>query len=254
MKLNSWALGIIVVVLIFGGIGLTMAFNLWQTEGGTGGSGGAKIPTDITTGEHAGEANPADIRGSYTFQDISNAWDIPVEKLAGAFGLTGLENIAYIRCGDLEHLYTGVPEGIEIGTDSVRVFVALYTGLPYLLLDDTYLLQPAADILLAEAALDEAQRSFLETYVIDIEGIGVTPSAADADAETHDETAESGHIKGYTTFQDLLAWGLTEAEISAVIGGDLPVALISIRDYAEAQGLDYTVIKVALQGKLDALK
>jgi hypothetical protein len=253
MKLNSWALGIIVAALIFGGIGLTMAFNLWQTEGGSG-SGGTKVPTSITNGEYAGEANPADIRGAYTFQDISIAWNIPVDNLAEAFGLTGLENAAYTRCGDLEHLYTGVPEGIEVGTDSVRVFVALYTGLPYLLLDDTYLLQPAADILLAEAALDEEQRAFLNTNVIGIEGISVTPPAADADAETHDEDAEIGLIKGYSTFQNLLDWGLTETEISAVIGDSLPVTGTTIRDYAEARGLEFSVIKMELQAKLDALK
>ena len=88
MKLNSWALGIIVVVLIFGGIGLTMAFNLWQTEG-------SRNPARYNTGEYAGEANPADIRGSYSFQDINDTWDVPVGTLAGAFGLSGLDSLTH---------------------------------------------------------------------------------------------------------------------------------------------------------------
>ena len=82
-------MGLIVLIVIFGGIGGTMVFNLWKTEGGGGGqgSGGVQIPVTFQVGEFAGEYNPADIRGSYNFGHISELWEIPLAELGTAFGL-----------------------------------------------------------------------------------------------------------------------------------------------------------------------
>jgi len=32
MKIKSWHMGLIVLIVIFGGIAMTMAFNIWNTE------------------------------------------------------------------------------------------------------------------------------------------------------------------------------------------------------------------------------
>ena len=80
MKLKSNLLGVIVLTVLFGGIALTTALNLWTTET-------AKVPVKFDTGEAAGEYNPEDIRGSYAFGDISELFDIPLDDLATAFGL-----------------------------------------------------------------------------------------------------------------------------------------------------------------------
>ena len=64
MKLGSKALGIILVVILFGGITLSTALGYWQTKS-------TKQPIRFQEGEAAGEYNPADIRGSYTFGEIS---------------------------------------------------------------------------------------------------------------------------------------------------------------------------------------
>ena len=58
MKLNSKILGLVVLVVIFGGIALSAALGWWQTEGGGGQASG-------TTGE-GGEL----IRGKTTFQEL----------------------------------------------------------------------------------------------------------------------------------------------------------------------------------------
>jgi len=60
MQLKSIPLAFVILVVFFGGIGASGALNYWQTES-------SKIPEKFLTGEVAGEYNPADIRGSYTF-------------------------------------------------------------------------------------------------------------------------------------------------------------------------------------------
>ncbi len=61
LKTKYLAAGVPVVFLA--GIGLTMAFNLWHTTT-------TKEPAKYSSGEFAGQANPADIRGSYTLGDV----------------------------------------------------------------------------------------------------------------------------------------------------------------------------------------
>ena len=143
MKIKNWHMGLIVLIVIFGGIAMTMAFNLWKTEG----SGGSRIPVTFKVGEFAGEYNPADIRGSYSFGHISELWEIPLAELGAAFELGAIENLADFKCKDLEAAYANLEESVEIGTGSVKVFVAFYTGLPYTLTDDEYLPQSAVELL-----------------------------------------------------------------------------------------------------------
>jgi len=251
MKIKSWHMGLIVLVFIFGGIVMTMAFNLWNTEsGGNGqGTGGNRVPVTFKVGEFAGEYNPAEIRGSYSFGYISELWEIPLTELGTAFGLGSIEYLAGFRCGDLEVAYVNLEEDVEIGTGSVKVFVALYTGLPYTLSSDDYLPQSAAEILKAKATLTEDQVAFLDTHSVDISGLRIVEPNITEEHETSTEMV----IKGNTTFGDLLAWGVPEEEIKTVIGEELPATGMTIRDFAIQKVLDYGHIKAPLQAKVDAL-
>jgi len=250
MKIKSWHMGLIVLIVIFGGIAGTMAFNLWNTEGGGGqGIGGVQVAGTFKVGEFAGEYNPADIRGSYRFWYISELWEIPLTELGTAFGLGAIENLADFRCKDLHEAYANLEEDVEIGTGSVKAFVALYTGLPYTLADDEYLPQSAVELLKAKANLTEDQVAFLDTHSIDISGLRIVEPNITEEHETSTEMV----IKGNTTFGYLLARGLSEEEIEAVIGGELPATGMTIRDFAIQQGLDFGSIKAALQAKVDAL-
>jgi len=247
MKIKSWHMGLIVLVFIFGGIGGTMAFNLWNAEGG----GDSKVPVKFKEGEFAGEYNPADIRGSYSFGHISELWEIPLAELGTAFGLGAIENLAEFKVKNLHEAYANLEADAEIGTDSVRVFVALYTGLPYMLSGGDYLPQPAVEILKAKVTLTEEQRTFLDSHSVDISSIEIIDPATSA--EECDCEHEELKIKGSTTFRELLDWGLSEEEIEAVIGGELPATGMTIRDFVAEKGLDFGPIKEALQAKVDAL-
>ncbi len=191
MKIKSWHMGLIVLIVIFGGIAGTMAFNLWNTEGGGGGqgTGGSRVPVTFKVGEFAGEYNPADIRGSYSFGYISELWEIPLTELGTAFGLGAIENLADFKCKDLEAAYANLEENVEIGTGSVKVFVALYTGLPYTLSGDEYLPKSAVELLKAKVTLTEDQVAFLDTHSVDISGLQIL--------EPSTVTGEGTPIKGH---------------------------------------------------------
>ncbi len=157
MTITSKSLTIIIFVTIFGGIALASAMGWWATES-------SKVPVAFAEGEFAGQANPADIRGSYTFGDISNSFDVAPAVLAQAFGVQ-TDDPAAFAVKDLEALYGNTD--FEIGTTSVRLFVAYYTGLPF----DTsgqeiYLPRSATEILVAKNNLTPEQLAYLEKYTV----------------------------------------------------------------------------------------
>ena len=157
--------------------------------------------------------------------------------------------MADFKCKDREAAYANLEEDVEIGTGSVKVFVALYTGLPYTLSDDEYLPQSAVELLKAKANLTEDQVAFLDTHGVDIGGLRIVEPNI---TEEHEESAER-IIKGRTTFKEVLDWGLPREEIEAIIGEKLPATVMTIRDFVAEKGLDFGPIKEALQSKVDAL-
>jgi hypothetical protein len=274
LKLKSWQLGTVVLVLIFGGVMVTSAFGWWQTES-------TKVPVKYETGEAAGEYNPVDIRGSYTFADISSLFEIPYEDLATAFHLPADADPETIACKDLEEMYLYLAEsGTEIGTASVRLFVALYKGLPYDLdaEEETYLLRPGVQLLKRKTNLTEAQLAFLDAHSVDLqdgetaaaapetqesaaqdaaaEDTFADPQAASTPVPASEEHAESSDrmVKGPTTFREVLDWGVPQETIEQIIGGPMPNPLTVIKDYCSAQGLAFGEIKTALQAEVDAVE
>ena len=119
--LTSKSLGAIIFVILFGGVAFTTAMGWWQTES-------SKKPATFSTGEFAGQYDPADIRGSYTFGNIETSFDIPSTVLAQAFDIQ-TDDPSIFSVKDLEEIYAG--SEFEIGTASVRLFVAFYKNLPF---------------------------------------------------------------------------------------------------------------------------
>lgn len=246
MKLTSKPLAILIVTILFGGIAITSATGLWQTTN-------SRTPAAYDDGEFVGQANPADIRGSYTFGDIQKAFGVEPKVLAEAFGVQS-ENLAAFQVKSLEEIYG--ESGVAIDTNSVRMFVALYKGLPYDLKEDTFLLPEAVAILEQEGAqLTPEQIVYLEAHTV-----GQAEQAPALLTETPAAAAtslppESEHVvKGKTTFQELLDWGLPVETIETVLGGKMPVPAVTIKDHCTAQGLDFESIKAALQAEVDKVE
>ena len=161
MKVKSYAVALTVLVVIFGSVAITSYLGQWKTTTD-------KVPAKYTTGEVAGEYNPADIRGSYTFSQIQDAFGIPVDELAIAFGIKDRDNAAF-QVKELETIYAPlVAQNKEVGTDSVRIFVALYKGLPITLTDTTYLPRPAVEILKSKANLNQEQQEYLNSHTVEV--------------------------------------------------------------------------------------
>jgi hypothetical protein len=248
MTITSKSMTIIILVTIFGGIALASAMGWWATES-------SKVPAAFAEGEFAGQANPADIRGSYTFGDVSNSFDVAPAVLAQAFGVQTDDPAAFV-VKDLESLYSD--SGFEIGTTSVRLFVAYYVGLPF---DTTgqeiYLPRSATETLLAKKSLTPQQLAYLAKYTVDVETADLVVAATPAALSPSSESAAGSTaytVKGKTTFGELIQWGVSQQTIETLIGASLPDAAMTLKDYASANGLNIETLKPALQAEVDKLK
>ncbi len=165
MKLKTGTLAILLIVVLFGGIFLSQQLGWWSTEasGSGSGGGGTKTPVTIKTGEYAGTADPADIRGSYTFTDVSKNFNIPIEDLADAFLVLPSE-AAVIKCKDIETMASEGKYGeLEVGTSSVRAFVANYLGMEIEAANPEDDIPPSAiEVILERGNPTEAQKAKLE--------------------------------------------------------------------------------------------
>ena len=249
MTLTSRFLAAIVLVMLFGGIAFSSVMGWWVTES-------TKEPVTFTEGEFAGQANPADIRGSYTFGDIGKSFNVTPETLAQAFGITD-EDPAAFAVKELEAIY--LESGYDIGTASVRLFVAYYTGLPF---DTTGqeidMPQSATDILLAGGNLTPEQIAYLEKYTVMIGAaldselpVAETISAPE---ETSSTTSEEYTVKGKTTFGELITWGVPQSVIEELIGAPMPDAATTLKDYAAANGVNFETLKPDLQAEVDKIR
>ena len=269
MIIRSKTLGTIITIVIFGGIIGAAALGMWKTESGRnaarlqiGGSvdetfGGEMVGGKIGTVAY----DPAAIRGNHQFDLISNKFDIPLESLCRAFALPVDVDHAAFRSQDFETIYPEFEHEQEIGNGSLKWFVALYTGLPYELVDDdedTYLLLPAVDILKNHADLTAEQIAYLDAYTIEMEIEPVDYSLFVIEPQTSNEVTgdidrkqDKMQVARKTTFADLLEWGVPVEQIEAIIGSEIPNRLMLIYDYCAENNLGFGKIKAALQDLSD---
>jgi len=263
MKIHSKTLGTIIAIVIFGGILGASAMGLWKTES-------VRNPNSVQRNQSIGEAAredtitgdyyPADIRGNHRFGEISEMFNIPLEVLSHAFVIPADVNPANFQNQDFESIYPEFEGEQEIGNGSVKWFVALYTGLPFEFEDDeenTYLLQPAVDILKNHTDLTAEQIAYLDAYTIEIEFEQVEINTAEDGADNNEEETvrkqDEMVVAGKTTFADLMDWGLPVEKIETIIGGDIPNHLMLVYDYCAEKGLPFGQIKAKLQVEVDTL-
>ncbi|HWR12554.1 MAG TPA: hypothetical protein VN445_12095 [Rectinemataceae bacterium] len=281
MRLSIKSMGIIVVVAFVAGVGGAAVLGFWKTTS-------SKQPVAIKEGEFAGLPNPSDIRGSYTWADVAKAFNFDVKLALDAFRAASETE----KVNTLETIYgeAGLPEGVEIGTDSVRLFVSLLTGLPHIPEEGTILPSSAIAVLRdngkAETSLIEAAaaKAFNPAAAANPAAansppaspapLSPTPASASlatsapapasavssttttttttttvkAESASLEHVATPGTITGKTTFKELKDWGLDEEKIKTAAGGKIGPDGSVIKDWAAANGLTFSELKIALQG------
>jgi len=243
MKITSKILAPLLVAAFIIGIGGTMISGDWITTS-------TKEPVKYTDGDFAGQYNPGDIRGSYTFSDVEAAFGVPVSELAEAFGFAQEEDPALIQIKSFEDIYGEMEEG-EVGTDSMRLFVALYKGLPYTPEDTTLLPAPALRILRDNDKIEE--ETFLEWKEKSLSLTDINPERIETASEDHEETSEEEPlVKGNTLFKDVLDWGVTQEEIEEILTMEMGPKTMSIRSFCMEQGIEFSTVKTALQSLVDS--
>ncbi len=257
MKLKSIHIAVITIVVIFGGIYLSSVLGHWNSKE-------EKAPARYSDSALSGQYDPETIKGSFSFGDISDYFEIPLSDLADAFKLTDPATFSTFKCKDLETIYTFPEEtGIEIGTGSVKLFVALYKGLPTDISEgDTYLLPEAVAILKSKADLSTVHLEYLASHTAILTDENVVSGEGTVSKESVTVASTTGvlsspavktgeenpyAIKGTTTFKDLLDWGITEAGIESVIKMDMPFSGTKIKDFADSNSLDFGEIKIAFE-------
>lgn len=240
MKINIKNMGIIIIVVIFTGIWATIAAGVWTTESD-------KIPATYKDGEFEGLYNPEDIRGSYTFKEVSDLFEIELDVLYKAFGLEDLDN-EELKSKDLEGLYAEAEN--EIGNGSVQAFVALYKDLP-IVLEDTYLPEQAVEIIMENNKnLTEEQLLYLKQHTVilpEISGEIINEEDKEQAEEVKDETTEEENlVKGATTFKQVLDAGITKQQIEEILGMEMPSANMAIKDFCLEEGLSFSEVKTKL--------
>lgn len=232
--LSTRAVAILGVAILIGGVMLSGLLGWWKTTS-------SKQPILIKDGEFAGMPSPSDIRGSYTYADITKAFGVPSDVLVKAFSASSATD----KVNALEGVYAGkLPEGVELGTDSVRLFVAIYTGLPHESEVTTILPSTAIEVLKQEGKTGDPRFSQFEQTAIDVSG-GAVLSENVATAAPEASAVTKVSITGKTTFGELLDAGYSREQIEKITG-PIPSKEAIIKSIAEAKGIEFSDMKDAL--------
>ncbi len=230
MKMTSKLLSIIIILSLFLGIGMTVITGYWQTES-------SKIPKRLANTD---EYDPSDIRGSYSFDDVSKVFEIPLEDLKEAFQIPDTYSIETFKNKDLEGLYI-FDDDKEVGNGSVKMFVSLYKDLPYDYESNNDYLPVSAYRLLEEKGIYLKDDKYIQSHLIDLSQVKQAVSLDEHEVE------EIIKINRTVTFQQLIDIGLTQEQLEIIIEKEIETLDMSIKDYCDQNDLQFSLVKEKLQ-------
>lgn len=240
--IKGWMVGLLVLVVIFGGILLTIGTGHWKTtrEGEP-----ARLPT--------GDYDPGDIRGSYAFSEIEEFFQVPLDVLFQAFLIPEDQRKSTFQVKNMEGLFAPVVidgQDIEVGTDLLRVFTALYTGTPYTSTETTHLPVSAVNVLLAQKKLNAEQTTYWQAHTFELQPASAAPTTAvgpKTEKTLTTQTTGTVEIKGKTTIGELRGYGLTPEQFKTITGKDMPDNnALGFRDFVTQNSLDMETVKAKI--------
>jgi hypothetical protein len=239
--IKGWMVAIVVFVLLFGGIYLTIGTGHWTTTR-------KAEPIKLESGEYS----VADIRGSYTFAEVEKYFGLSADLLFQAFMIPKDKRSATFKIKNMhEDLFVPVilnGTEIEVGTDLVRVITSLYTGLPYTSDETTHLPISAVNLLIQEQKLQGEQKAYWETHTFELVLAG-DASAEEAQSTPAEDAEEQKtfEIKGRTTIDELLEYGMTKEQFQELTGIEMPDdKAMKLKDFADENELEMETIKTKI--------
>lgn len=241
MKAENRIIIIVIIISIFGVYGVSKVTGIWDK---------AFSREPISPVSENGEYDPSLVKGSSYFYEISDWFDIPLEDLGVAFKIPE-DKMDDFRNKDLEELYASVVSGDEeIGNGSVKFFISLYKGIEYELEESeaVYLPDTAVKLLKEKIDLTDAMREYIEEHTIVISNIEIENFDSEENIENSTEIEkEFFTITGKTTFEELVNNGYSIEYLKKLVGGDIENKNISVRDYCETLGIEFSDIKTILE-------
>ena len=236
MVLNSKLLMLIIPAVLITGIGASMMAGYWNT-------GSDRQPTryqDDTLNPY----DPQSISGSYSISEISTFFNIPTDVLYEAFNISNTFDPNIFKAKNLGSIYK--PTEIEIGTEALQAFVALYNNLPYTLVD-VYLPEGAIALVLNHNInLSDDQKTYLSTH-----SAHVIPLDVSKVTFSEEVTTSEFAVKGFTTIQEVIDAGLTKKEFEMISGVKVSYTNQTVKDFCIEKGLSFSEIKVALENAVN---
>lgn len=166
MKLNVKVLFFAILVIFFGGIGTAKALDLWESKP----TAVSKIQTSMETGSEASASatavDPGYIRGTNSFTEISQTYNIPLDDLKAAFAPDSGDKFADMKAKDIKTIYAKLGEDIAVETESVRIFAAMYTNVKYFYSNQAYMPDTAVKMLKEKVKLSPEQLTWLESHTV----------------------------------------------------------------------------------------
>lgn len=238
MILKSKMLVLIIPAILFTGIGASMVTGLWDT-------GSDRQPIRYEDDE-LNSYDPQSISGSYSFKDVSTFFDIPITVLYDAFSISSTFDAEVLKAKNLGSVYE--PTEIEIGTEALQAFVALYNNLPYRLVDVYLPEQAVSSILSHNTQLTEVQKTYLSTHSIYV--IPLDPSKVTF-TEAEETTSTVFSVKGPTTIQEVIDAGITKTEFETIVKTSVSFTNQTVKDFCIEKGLSFSEVKIALENAIN---
>lgn len=238
---KGWMIAVIVPVVIFGGIYLTIGSGHWSTTR-------SLEPVRLDSGEYS----PGDIRGSYAFSEVEEFFGVPTALLFQAFMIPEDLRQPSFQVKNMESMFAPtIVDGaeMEVGTDLIRVFTSLYTGIPYDSSETTHLPESAFKILVQEQKLDDEQKAYWKahTFLLILAAEAGEEGEIVTVPDEHVESEGTVDIKGRTTLGELLGYGLTKEQFKTITGVEMPDNMaMGLRDFVSENGLDMETVKTGL--------
>lgn len=251
MKISHIHILIAIIVIIGGGIGIASQMSLFGTSR-------SAAPMKLTSDTY----DIADIRGSFTLKEVETYYQVPSEAIIEAFNLKPDTNPSTFQLKELKEIYQPVEiEGAEyaIETDTVKVFVSLFSDIPYTSEETFYLPETTVAYLIREDKLSQQEKAYWIKHTFNLAFIESEEVITEVKEDTNDdhlnqeEEKKAIAITGRMTIAEIINMGIDSEAFKEITGLDIPEdKTVSIRSFIASQELEFSVIKEKMESFLSS--